>query len=329
MVANDLLPLSSMKLEKVNKTFHNVVQKLFGFGFGFSSAPKSDGVVNQSGEYRKIHSDFRLSLPNSIKKHQPSIKYGDVANRQSSKSYASSVRLLGPPEIYLSASPGKEKERLPSSGDPFMESMVANFNKSVRSTPASTGLYLPPRPQMGYTENRSPTFLSSGNPCLDFFFHVVPDTPAKDLVRRLKLAWEQDPLLALKLVCNLRGDLLEILDRLLKGPGIKEAAREEREMMKLEWDMMPIEEKRSPGKRYISLAAKWCPSLYSSYDRATLICESLARRMFPQESYPEYEGLEDAHYAHRVPDRLRKEVLGPLRKEMRLPELYMSANEWG
>lgn len=62
-----------------------------------------------------------------------------------------------------------------------------------------------PRPLMGLTENNSPTFLTSGNPCLDFFFHVVPDTPPKYLNQQLPLAWSNDALTTLKLICNLRG----------------------------------------------------------------------------------------------------------------------------
>ncbi|KAL6175873.1 hypothetical protein ACLB2K_052511 [Fragaria x ananassa] len=31
------------------------------------------------------------------------------------------------------------------------------------------------KPPMGRTENSSATYLSSGNPCLDLFFHIVPD----------------------------------------------------------------------------------------------------------------------------------------------------------
>ncbi|CAI9775972.1 unnamed protein product [Fraxinus pennsylvanica] len=58
---------------------------------------------------------------------------------------------------------------------------------------------------MGLTENNSATFISSGNPCLDFFFHVVPDTSPRDLIGRLKLAWAFNSLTALKLICNLRG----------------------------------------------------------------------------------------------------------------------------
>lgn len=75
----------------------------------------------------------------------------------------------------------------------------------------------------------------------------------------------------------------------------------------------------------ISLAAKWCPSVDSSYDKTTLICEAIARRMFSRD---EYEGVEESHYAYRIRDRLRKQVLVPLRKALALPEVYMSAKEW-
>lgn len=79
----------------------------------------------------------------------------------------------------------------------------------------------------------------------------------------------------------------------------------------------------------ISLAAKWCPSLDSSFDKITLLCETIGKKVFPREEYKEYEGVEEAHYAYRVRDRLRKEVLVPLRKGLELPEVYMGANEWG
>lgn len=46
----------------------------------------------------------------------------------------------------------------------------------------------------------------------------------------------------------------------------------------------------------ISLAAKWCPTIDSSFDKATLLCESIARKLFPRETFPEYEGVEEAHY---------------------------------
>ncbi|CAL9022507.1 unnamed protein product [Prunus brigantina] len=71
---------------------------------------------------------------------------------------------------------------------------------------------------------------------------------------------------------------------------------------------------------HISTASKFCPSIDSSYDKATLICENIARRMFPRHNFGEYKDVEEAHYAYRVRDRLRKQVLSPLRKALeRLP----------
>ncbi|GFY84950.1 hypothetical protein Acr_03g0017240 [Actinidia rufa] len=315
---------------------------------------------------------------------------------------------------------------------------------------------------MGLTENLSPTFLSTGNPCLDFFFHVVPDTPAQDLIGRLELAWTHDPLITLKLICNLRGvrgtgksdkesfytaafwlhnhhpktlasnarafanfgyfkDLLEILYRILEGPEVRKREKEERlekrreksrkvnfprkmnfprkvrgkfrrgrklpkeekeEKVKIVKTVKTEEEVREERERArvlrkererarakkaletynhdvnyqflhdrisdffvellksdvqnlksgnlnkISLAAKWCPTVDSSYDKATLMCESIARKLFPRNSNPEYEGIEEGHYVYRVRDRLRKEVLVPLHRVLELPEVFMSANQW-
>ena len=80
--------------------------------------------------------------------------------------------------------------------------------------------------------------------------------------------------------------------------------------------------------RDINLAAKWCPTIDSAYDKSLLICESIAKRVFPKESNSEYQTLEDACYAYRVRDRLRKQVFIPLHKVLELPEVYMSANMW-
>ncbi|MCD7467665.1 hypothetical protein HAX54_005216 [Datura stramonium] len=287
----------------------------------------------------------------------------------------------------------------------------------------------------------SATYLSTGNPCLDFFFHVVPDTPPKSLTQYLQLAWDCDSLTALKLVCNLRGvrgtgksdkegyytaalwlhqlhpkslacnleslanfgyfkDLPEILYRLLEGPDLRKRAKKERktrsynsnkkvkreeedrgwrpfgggvteskvdiekqkarmvrEKKKIDMAKKAVDRYRlDPDYKFlhdhvsdlfanclkldleslkagkltdISLAAKWCPSLDSSFDKRTLLCETIARRVFPRESCPEYEGIEDAHYAYRVRDRLRKQVLVPLRAALELPEVYIGRNDWG
>ncbi|KAK3041339.1 hypothetical protein RJ639_002320 [Escallonia herrerae] len=60
-------------------------------------------------------------------------------------------------------------------------------------------------PPLGYTENNSLTYLSTTNPCLDFFFHVVPSTCPHDLTDRLAKSWDHDPLTTVKLVFNQRG----------------------------------------------------------------------------------------------------------------------------
>ncbi|KAL3625188.1 hypothetical protein CASFOL_030642 [Castilleja foliolosa] len=269
-------------------------------------------------------------------------------------------------------------------------------------------------PPMGPTRKSSPNFVSTGNPCLDFFFHVVPNTQAGTLTSRLQIAWKHDPLKALKLVCNLRGvrgtgksdkegginaalwlhenhpktlacnvdsfagfgyfkDLLEILFRIVEGPYVRNLWMED----KIDpWGNLISDESNENGSneidnvkrvvdRYdndpdfkflhdrvadyfvqclrsdmkvldsggdsskISQAAKWWPSLHSSYHRFTLLCETIAKKVFPRDEYPEYEGVEETHYAYYVSDRLRKQVLVPLRKALDLPEVYMEANNWG
>ncbi|CAO2168709.1 unnamed protein product [Urochloa humidicola] len=86
-----------------------------------------------------------------------------------------------------------------------------------------------------------------------------------------------------------------------------------------------VEHLRAGDTSKIGLAAKWCPSLRSSYDRATLLCGAIARRIFPRESSQEYLNISEKHYAYRVRDRLRREVLVSLRKVLELPEVYMCA----
>ncbi|OMO60455.1 Thioredoxin-like protein [Corchorus capsularis] len=324
--------------------------------------------------------------------------------------------LLGPPEVHVP--PPQPQTQIPA--DPFMDLMVANFNKVN-----NTNTVLPP---MGFTENNSATFLSSGNPCLDFFFHVVPDTPPESLKERLRLAWDHNPLTTLKLICNLRGvrgtgktdkegfftaafwlhqhhpktlacnldsladfgcfkDLPEMLYRLLEGQEIRKTRKAEWEQrktrkvggfkrrsirpsiyrhhnsqtkskkksvlpkevrilnalerVKIEKEKASVLRKekkvamakkilerysRDPDFRFlyertsdvfaeclkedmesmksgklrkIGLAAKWCPSVDSAFDKSTLLCEGIARKIFPRENYPEYESMEEAHYAYQ------------------------------
>ncbi|GJY84743.1 hypothetical protein Tco_0498769 [Tanacetum coccineum] len=89
-----------------------------------------------------------------------------------------------------------------------------------------------------------------------------------------------------------------------------------------------IELLKSGESMKISLAAKWCPSVDSSYDKALLICESIARILYPWDSDSEFEALDELSYIVRIKNKLRKEVLVPLRNALMLPEVYMSAKEW-
>ncbi|KAF8113313.1 hypothetical protein N665_0051s0008 [Sinapis alba] len=343
---------------------------------------------------------------------------------------SSTTALLGPPSIASVESPIMKPVTTTS-----QETPVSNDQNLIFKTAA---LALEEHPPMGLTENLSPTFLSSGNPCLDFFFHIVPDTPPNDLIQRLAVSWSHDPLTTLKLVCHLRGvrgtgksdkegfytaalwlyenhpktlalnlpslvdfgyfkDLPEILYRILEGQqevergtkrvwrkrnqrkfkrtketrskGLEDRILENAEELGGHVDktnaralrkQREFEKAKKALERYnsdanyrllfdciadlfagllktdleclnsnelykIGLAAKWCPSVDSSYDKTTLICEAIARRMFSRD---EYEGVEESHYAYRIRDRLRKQVLVPLRKALALPEVSMSAKEW-
>lgn len=350
---------------------------------------------------------------------------------------SSTSLLVGPPALRYE--PPSTAVEIPVSGDDPITNLIDK----------TSNLDLSKLPLRGLTENNSATFISSGNPCLDFFFHVVPDTSPDDLIGRLELAWAHNPLTALKLICNLRGvrgtgksdkegfytaafwlhythpktlacnvhafadfgyfkDFLEILYRILEGPFVRQKEKEEREQWrglgrgrgrfkrvnrpsegneekkeKIKKNLEEIKEemkaeqekarclrkekerakakkalekyysdgnyrllhdkisdffaellgadieKLNSGKVHeISLAAKWCPTVDSSYDKATLMCESIAKKMFPRENYGEYNGVEEGHYAYRVRDRLRKDVLVPLHKALELPEVYMSAKKW-
>ncbi|CAN6703491.1 unnamed protein product [Malus baccata var. baccata] len=280
--------------------------------------------------------------------------------------------LLGPPEIRLPTSPPHPQQ--PTSCDRFTDLMVANFNRTTIQPTRR-------RPPNRLDIEQLSTFLSSGNPCLDFFFYVVPDTPASYVNQQLSLAWSHNVVTALKLICNLRGvrgtgesdnegfykatfwlhqnhpktlawnatsvaqisffkDFPEILYRLVEGQEVRENQKVEcdpnyRFLQERVSDVFAkclkhdIENlKFSKKNPHFTLAAKWCPSLNSHYDCTTLLCESIAMKVFPKELYAEYQTIDDEHYAYRVRDRLRNEVLAPLRKALKLPEVYMSSNQW-
>ncbi|KAI3865946.1 hypothetical protein MKX03_036805 [Papaver bracteatum] len=330
-----------------------------------------------------------------------------------SSSSAVTSKLIGPPSIQgltirsrrSGSSSGSRKSG--SSSSPFPTRATSGSNR-------------------GLTEKGSATYLSSENPLVDFFFHVVPDTPHESVTQRLESAWKYDSLKALKLICNLRGvrgtgksnkegfyaaalwlhnkhpktlainlksiadfgyfkDLPEILFRLHEGIEIRKERKSKwkiekrlyinimNKKRKVKVNSGDPKKKKKTGnekaielskraiERYvkdtkykdlhdkisdlfaeflisdlkylnsgefgkISLASKWCPSLDSCFDKATLLCESIARRIFPRNSNPDYENILEAHYTYRIRRRLRKEYLVPLRKVLELPEVYIMWN---
>jgi hypothetical protein len=84
---------------------------------------------------------------------------------------------------------------------------------------------------------------------------------------------------------------------------------------------------KSGNLQKISLAAKFCPSLNSFLDLSTFMCESIAKRLFPRNSDSEYKKISELDYSYRVRDRLRKEVIAPLRRTLNLPEFYTSLSK--
>ncbi|KAJ7979295.1 Uncharacterized conserved protein UCP015417, vWA [Quillaja saponaria] len=317
---------------------------------------------------------------------------------------ASDYLLLGPPELY-------------SAVDGDSDVAMDNIQSKVKNLGSNSGQFQ--HPILGLTENNSLTYVATGNPCLDFFFHIVPGTPFDQLISRLEKAWSFNPLTTLKLVCNLRGvrgtgksdkerfyaaallfhkhhpktlacnvkvfaefgyykDLVEILYRIIEGnhvrleskrawesnkgktlkgrlrkmhfrsrkrgkkmekkqskPRLPKELRIKQNMEKVKLEMeqaralrrdKDLAKAKKAFERYTRDPV--CPTIDSSYDKSLLICESITRRIFPRESDPEYQSIEEAHYVFRVRERLRKQVLVPLHRVLELPEVYMSANQW-
>ncbi|KAB2609242.1 hypothetical protein D8674_012410 [Pyrus ussuriensis x Pyrus communis] len=97
-----------------------------------------------------------------------------------------------------------------------------------------------------------------------------------------------------------------------------EHLKSDMEILKRSFKQSDIDDDERYSLAYEMTDAAGCCLSYNSMDaktiNATLICESIARKFFPRESYPEYQGTDDAQYAEKFENRLRKEVLDPLQK---------------
>ncbi|KAM1025802.1 hypothetical protein ACFX13_039555 [Malus domestica] len=86
------------------------------------------------------------------------------------------------------------------------------------------------------------------------------------------------------------------------------------EILKRKFKQSDIDDDDRYSLAYEITDAAGCCTMDTKTINATLICESIARKFFPRESYPEYQGIDDTQYAKKIEGRLRKEVLVPLEK---------------
>ncbi|KAI5012575.1 hypothetical protein ZWY2020_024841 [Hordeum vulgare] len=78
---------------------------------------------------------------------------------------------------------------------PFLDLLDAAFN-----APSAADMKATLTPRRALTENCYATYANSGNPCLDFFFQLVLDTPAERL--RSPRPLDPRPLMTLKLAAT-------------------------------------------------------------------------------------------------------------------------------
>ncbi|KAL4192129.1 hypothetical protein AMTRI_Chr06g192460 [Amborella trichopoda] len=213
----------------------------------------------------------------------------------------SPILLLGPPEV---EHPPKQTQ---NTSDTFMDLLNQFFGKHG--------------------------FPITGNPCLHFFFHIVPYTPPKKSFEEFEAKANQMQKKCTQLPYGFTKtltknahvfgefgylkDLPEIPFLLIEyyefliGRDARKLKREEHERRESELEKKKLCRKDQNvnfcqgSTKSLTLAAKWCPSLDSSYNR-----ERIAKRMFPKDSDPEYK----RYYAYWVRDRLRKYVLKLFRK---------------
>ena len=75
-----------------------------------------------------------------------------------------------------------------------VDNNITNDSKKSEAMPSN----------MTTTENSSPTFISTTSACLDFFFEVLQNSQKEQTIEALGKAWQEDALLTLKLIFQLR-----------------------------------------------------------------------------------------------------------------------------
>jgi len=75
-------------------------------------------------------------------------------------------------------------------------------------------------------------------------------------------------------------------------------------------------------KHNLTLACKWCPTEGGRHDKILLMHEAVSREMFPPE-----EGMTEFQYVKAIRNKLRKQVLSPLRQRTKVVERFVSARQ--
>ncbi|KAF9183642.1 hypothetical protein BGZ50_004115 [Haplosporangium sp. Z 11] len=86
-----------------------------------------------------------------------------------------------------------------STASPFVDMLLRDVESEEATAEAAEG-----DPVMTTTANNAPTFASSGDARLDFFFEVLKDTDAETIQRLARRSWAVDPLDTLRLIFQLR-----------------------------------------------------------------------------------------------------------------------------
>ncbi|KQK11817.1 hypothetical protein BRADI_2g62566v3 [Brachypodium distachyon] len=231
--------------------------------------------------------------------------------------------LLGPPVIRGVRPPPPAAGDAAPASHPFVDLLDAAFN-----APSASELKSLRKPHRALTENCSATYANSGNPCLDFFFQVDPDT-------------------ALKLACNLRGvrgtgksdkeafyaaalwlhanhprtlacnvaalaqfgylkDFPELLFRLVRGPEVRKERRKEKELRK---QREGLRERLSGRKRAREAAPVLLKATFGYYLSAALAkAKSKPMEIQTPEQEPEAMEVDQNQITEKKPRGMSKKV---------------------
>ncbi|KAK9812916.1 hypothetical protein WJX72_005760 [[Myrmecia] bisecta] len=84
---------------------------------------------------------------------------------------------------------------------------------------------------------------------------------------------------------------------------------------------------RERGEWQVSLVGKWAPSPAGAHDRTTLIATAVAQLLFPAETH-RCAGETSAAFMQRIRMLYQREYLAPLRRHLKVPEVFMAAKRW-